>query len=177
MNIGKLHYAIVATTVCLLSACAGIPVTTNVNAALASSAQCHSFAWAGSFRGGPLSATLANPVNEAQLRSAIETHLQSLGVRNDGSSPDCLVGYGIGLHGVVEDWGWGPGWGPWWGGPYWGGPYVYPEAVIAVDLYDARSRQPIWHAYARIAPSELRGEHSQQGIDAATAAIFLKYLH
>lgn len=177
MNAGSFQYATAALALCLLSACAAIPVSTNVNAALASSVQCHSFAWAGSFRGGPLSATIANPVNEAQLRSAIESHLSALGVRAEASSPDCLVGYGIGLHGVVEDWAWGPGWGPWWGGPYWGGPYIYPEAVIAVDLYDARSHQAIWHGYARIAPSELRGEHSQQGIEAAVAAIFTKYLH
>jgi hypothetical protein len=180
MNIGNLKYGIAALVVCLLSACAAIPVSTNVNAALASSVQCHTFAWAGAFRGGPLTATLANPVNEAHLRAAIETHLQSFGVRTDASNPDCLVGYGIGQHGVVADWGWGPGWGPWWGwgwGPYWGGPYVFPEAIVAVDLYDGRSHQPIWHAHARIAPSELSGEHSQQGIDAAVAAIFTKYLH
>lgn len=181
MKLKPLGLVLAAVALGALAACA-IPVSSDVNRALVNSVQCHTFAFAGSFRGGPLSATIANPVNEAHLRSAIETHLQSVGVRTDASSPDCLVGYGIGLHGVVEDWGWGPGWGPWWGGPYWGGPYwggpyIYPEAVIAVDLYDARSHQPIWHAYARIAPSELRGEHSQQGIDAAVTAIFSKYLH
>src|SRR5579871_3037224 len=110
MHIRNLKYAIATLLVGLLGACAAIPVTTNVNAALASSVQCHTFAWAGAFRGGPLTATLANPVNEAHLRSAIETHLQSLGARLDGSNPDCLVGYGIGEHSVVEDWGWDPGW-------------------------------------------------------------------
>jgi uncharacterized protein DUF4136 len=177
MNAQTLRIAIAATVGCLLSACAGIPVSSDVNPALVNSVQCHTFYWAGSFRGGPLSATLANPVNEARLRSAIETHLESLGVRTAGSNPDCLVGYGIGLGGVVEDWAWGPGWGPWWGSPYWGGPYVYPEAMVAVDLYDAHGGQPIWHAYARTAASALRGEHSQQGIDAAVTAIFSRYLH
>jgi hypothetical protein len=177
MSSGKLTYAIAAALLCALSACTSIPVATNLNPALAGGVQCHTFAWAGSFRGGPLTATIANPVNEARLRSAIESHLEALGVRANASSPDCLVGYGIGEHGVIEDWAWGPGWGPWWGGPYWGGPYVYPEAVIAVDLYDGRSHQPIWHADARIAPSELTGEHSQQGIDAAVTAIFAKYMH
>ena len=151
-------------------------MTSDVNQTLVGRVQCHSFTWAGSFRGGPLSGTIANPVNEARLRSAIEAHLQSVGVHTDASTPDCLVGYGIGLQGVVEDWGWGPGWGPWWG-PYWGGPYIYPEAIIGVDLFDARTHEPIWHAYARIAPSELRGEHAQRGINEAVTAIFLKYLH
>src|SRR5262249_47904272 len=89
MNIGNLKYAIAVLLGGLLSACAVIPVSTNVNAALASSVQCHTFAWAGAFRGGPLTATLANPVNEAHLRSAIETHLQAVGVRLDASNPDC----------------------------------------------------------------------------------------
>lgn len=179
MKIKTLKIVPATALLCLLSACATIRVSSNVNETLANSVQCHSFGWAGSFRGGPLSATIANPVNESYLRSAIETHLESLGMRADATRPDCLVGYGIGLRGVVEDWAWGPGWGwgPWWGGPYWGGPYVYPEAIIGVDLYDARSHQAIWHAYARIEPSALRGEHSQQGIDAAVSALFSKYLH
>ena len=177
VNMQLRRIALVSTLGCLLSACVGIPVSSDVNGALASSVQCHTFAWAGAFRAGALSATLANPVNEARLRSAIQMHLESLGARNTASSPDCLVGYGIGRGGVMEDWAWGPGWGPYWGPPYWGGPYFYPEALVAVDLYDARSRQPIWHASARLAPSSLSGEHAQQGIDAAVTAIFSKYLH
>src|SRR5690349_8289771 len=133
MKVEPVKIAVAAAAASLLSACAAIPVSSDVNTALVNSVQCHTFSWAGSFHSGPLSGTIANPVNEARLRSAIEAHLQSLGVRAETSSPDCLVGYGIGLHGVVEDWAWGPGWGPWWGPPYWGGPYIYPEAIVAVD--------------------------------------------
>lgn len=177
MNSGTIRCALVAAVVCLASACAAIPVSSDVNAQLVSSVPCHTFAWAGAFRGGPLSNTIANPVNEARLRSAIETHLESLGVRADATTPDCLVGYGMGLGGAVEDWDFGPGWGPWWGAPYWGGPFIYPEAIVAVDLYTGRTHEPLWHGYARVAPSSLRGEHAQQGIDAAVAAIFTRYLH
>jgi hypothetical protein len=164
-----------AALIALLSACTSIPVSSDVNTALIHSVQCHTFAWAGSFRGGPLSATYANPVNEARLRTAIETHLQSVGLHQVPSGADCLVGYGIGVHGVLEDWNWGWGMGPWWGSPVWGAPYVYPEAIVAVDLYDAHSNQPLWHAYAREAAAGLQGDRAAQGIDAAVAAIFTKY--
>jgi hypothetical protein len=165
-----------AMAACLLSACA-IPVTSQVNEAVVHTVQCHSFAWAGSFQGGPLTSTIANPVNEAQLRSAIQSHFESSSAVFSTSNPDCLVGYGIGVHGVLTGWDWGAGWGPWWGGPYWGGPYVYPEAVVVVDLYAARSHQPIWHANARVAPSSLEGDRARQGIGDAVAAIFTKYPH
>jgi hypothetical protein len=98
---------IVATiAVCGLAACASISVTSNVNTSMMHTVQCHTFSWAGSFHGGPLASTLANPVNEAQLRSAIQTHLQAVGVQPVTSGADCLVGYGIGEHHVAEGWDW-----------------------------------------------------------------------
>ncbi len=156
---------------CCLTACATISVTSQVNAPLVHTVQCHTFAWAGAFHGGALSATLANPINEARLRSDIQAHLQAAGVQPATAGADCLVGYGIGMHGVPEGWvGWGWGWGPWWGGPY-----VYPEAIVGVDLYDAHSGQPLWHAFAREDAWDLKGDKAAQGIDSAIAAIFSKY--
>src|SRR3977135_4342549 len=81
---------------------------------------------------------------------------------------DCLVGYGIGSSTVVEDaypYGWGWGWDP----------YVYREGIIAVDLYDAKSRQPLWHASVEQSLYRLNGAEAEKRIDAAVAAIFTKY--
>jgi hypothetical protein len=169
----------VAVAVFGLAACATISVTSQVNAPLVHTVQCHTFAWAGSFGGGALSATLANPINEARLRSDIQAHLQAAGVQPSTAGADCLVGYGIGMRQVPEDWSaWGPGWGwGWWGWgpPWWGGPYVYPEAIVGVDLYDARSGRPLWHALAHEDAWELKGDKAAQGIDSAVAALFSKY--
>ena len=55
----------------------------------------------GLFRRGA-AGTLANPANEAWLRSAIQTHLQAVGMRSVASGADCLVGYGIGVRDVLE---------------------------------------------------------------------------
>ena len=159
-----------------LSACAGgIPVKADVNTALISHVTCNSYAWAGAFHGNsPLRSTVANPVNEQILRQAIAAHLGG-NVLKAGTPADCLVGYGIGSNQVVEGYtpyyGWG--WGPYWGG-YWGGPYVYTQGVIAVDVYDARSRQPLWHAAADQSLAGVNGAEAANRINAAVAAIFAK---
>jgi hypothetical protein len=181
---------LVAAGACALTACATLTVRSDVNSALYHPGQCHTFAWAGSFsevRSGARN-TLANPVNESRLRSAIASHLQALGVRPVAANADCLVGYGIGSRVVVEDygpywgagpyWGWGYGWGPYWGG--WGPwgpayPYVYHEGVIGVDLYDGRTHEALWHAQVNQNLQGATGTDAEQKINVAVSAIFAKY--
>jgi hypothetical protein len=170
-----------------LAACTTPRVTSDVNTALIASVHCHTFAWSGSFHPRPDSpqrATIANPLNEARLRSAITANLASKGVQPANESPDCFVGYGIGSRNVVEGaypvgwgWGWGYGWGYGWGGPYggWDYPYVYHEGMVGVDLYDAKSRQPLWHAVANVSLSGLTGAEAEKRINEAVAAVFTKY--
>jgi hypothetical protein len=175
-----------------LAACTTLRVTSDVNRAVVGTVQCHTFAWAGSFRGdSPMRNGIANPVNEARLRSSITGQLAAVGMQPvaPGGAPDCLVGYGIGARTSIEGaypagwgWGWGVGYGYGWrGGPYgywgWDEPYVYHEGIIAVDLYDGRSKQPIWHASANQSLQGAVGADAEQKIDKAVAAIFTKYPH
>ncbi len=162
---------------CTLAACVTLRVTSTVNPSLVRTVQCHTVAWAGSFTGSSaLRSTIANPVNEGFLRSAIATQLSAKGTQMVTSGADCLIGYGIGARNVVEGaypyWGWGWGWGPGFG---WYGPYLYREGIIGVDLYDARSRQALWHAYVHEDLFGLTGQKAEQSIDAAVSAIFTKY--
>ncbi|MBV9344514.1 MAG: DUF4136 domain-containing protein [Gammaproteobacteria bacterium] len=156
-----------------LAAC-GIYVRSDVNHELIGSVHCGSYAWAGAFRGSsPLRGTIANPLNEDRLRSAITAHVPGGAVQPVGSSADCLIGYGIGSNYVIDGaWPYGYGWGYGWG---WAGPYVYREGIIAVDLYDAKSRKPLWHAAAEQSLYGLSGAEAGKRIDAAVAAIFSKY--
>jgi len=160
----------------LLSAGCALNVRSDANPALLSSVHCGSYAWAGAFRGAsPLRNTIANPLNEERLRSAIATHLVPGGsVLPAGSPADCLVGYGIGGNTVVDPgpyYGWGYGWGYYgWGG----GPYAYREGIISVDLYDAKSRQPMWHASADQSLFDVSGADAEKRINEAIAAIFSK---
>jgi hypothetical protein len=170
-----------------MAGCTSLRVTSDVNAPLAASVRCHSFAWAGAFRGdSALRNGIANPINENRLRAAISTHLTSAGVPPATGEADCLVGYGIGAQTSIEGvypgfgYGYGYGWG-WrrgWGGPWgWDEPYVYHEGIVAVDLYDGKSKQPIWHASVEQSLHGLTGAKAEQRIDAAVAAIFTKYPH
>jgi hypothetical protein len=176
-----------------LAACTSLRVTSDVNRAVVGSVQCHTFAWAGAFKGdSPMRNGIANPVNEARLRGAITAQLAAVGVQPvaAGGNADCLVGYGIGAQTAIEGaypagWGWGWGVGYGWGwrgglaGGYWGWdePYIYHEGIIAVDLYDARSKQPIWHASANQSLRGAVGAEAEEKIDKAVAAIFTKYPH
>jgi hypothetical protein len=161
------------------SACAYIPVRTDANAALIHA--CHSYDWAGSFRGNTsLRTTIANPLNESRLRAAIAARMQAMGVTQATGSADCLVGYGIGAQNVIAGGPyWGGGWG--WGGGYWGGwggwydPGVFREGIIGVDIYDGKSREPMWHAHADQDLTGVQGPEAQKRIDAAVQAIFAKY--
>ncbi len=174
-----------------LAGCTTLRVTSDVNRAVVGSVQCHTFGWAGTFKGdSPMRNGIANPVNEARLRGAIQAQFATLGVQPaTGAPPDCLVGYGIGARSQVEGaypagWGWGFGYGYGWGwrgggiyGGYggWDEPYVYHEGIIAVDLYDAKSKQPIWHASVNQGLFGATGAEAEQKIDKAVAVIFTKY--
>jgi hypothetical protein len=176
-----------------LAACTSLRVTSDVNKAVVGSVQCHTFAWAGAFRGdSPMRNGIANPVNEARLRGAITAHLASVGVQPvaAGGNADCLVGYGIGARTAIEGayppgwaWGWGAGYGWGWRHGYavgywgWDEPYIYHEGIVAVDLYDARSKQPIWHASTNQSLHGAVGAEAEQKIDKAVTAIFTKYPH
>ena len=168
-----------------LAGCA-LQVRSDVNRTAFHAGQCHTFSWAGSFNpDNPMHATVANPVNESRLRAAITQHMQAIGVQLTKENADCLVGYGIGSTLVVDPvvypmgypygygyWGWG---GPYWGAWGWGGPYVYREGMIGIDLYDAKTREALWHASVDQNLYGATGADAEQKIDAAVAAIFTHF--
>ena len=49
------------------------------------------------------------------------------------------------------------------------------ETRIAVDLFDAKSHQPIWHASVSQNVYDLTGPKAEEKINAGTAAIFAKF--
>jgi hypothetical protein len=169
---------------CALASCSTLYVRSDVNSALIGSVHCGTFAWVGAFRGNsPLRNTVANPVNESRLRNAIAMHLgSSAGFQSSPEKADCLVGYGIGSNYVVDGgwpyygYGWGPGWGYGYGWGYgWGGPYGYREGIIAVDVYDAKSKQALWHASVDQSLYGVTGAEAEKRINAAVTALFSKY--
>src|SRR5258707_4925801 len=171
-----------------LEACTSYPVRTDINPNM-SVTSCHSYAFADEHVANTdQPSAFGNPLNAERLRQAIEANMSAKGIQKaaDRKSSDCVVGYAMGTRQVFDDyygnfgigWGWGGGWGNrgWWGGGLgYDGPYVRDETRISVDLFDARSRVPIWHASVSQSVAELTGPHAVERINAATTAIFTKF--
>ena len=173
---------VAAALISSLAACTSLHVTSDVNADLIGSVHCRTFAWAGSFRGAsPLRGTIANPVNEIRLRSAIAAHFAASGVQETTADPDCLVGYGIGARDVVGGaypygyYGWGYPYGPYGYYGYYGGPWVYSEGIITIDLFDAKSHQALWHASVNQNLIGSSNAEAERRIGEAVALLFTRY--
>jgi Domain of unknown function (DUF4136) len=173
-------------TLLALGACS-LPVRTDINPNL-SVTSCHTYAFADEHVANTdQPSAFGNPLNAERLRQAIEANMSARGIQKaaDRKSADCVVGYAMGTRQVFDDyygnfgigWGWGGGWGNrgWGGGFGYDGPYVRDETRISVDLFDAKSRVPIWHASVSQSVAELTGPHAVERINAATTAIFTKF--
>ncbi|MGC1521116.1 MAG: DUF4136 domain-containing protein [Steroidobacteraceae bacterium] len=166
-----------------LSACGGLPVKTDANPNL-SVASCHTYAFANEHvANADQPAAYGNPLNAERLRVSIAANLAAKGIQPvDRKVADCVVGYAMGSRQVFNDYyaGWA-GWGGYgwrrgvYGGWVWDGPMVSDETRIAVDLFDARSHMPIWHASVSQSVGDLTGPNAEARISAGTAAIFAKF--
>jgi Domain of unknown function (DUF4136) len=172
-----------------LGACTSLPVQTDINPNM-SAASCHSYAFADEHVvNTDHPSAFGNPLNADRLRVAIEGNMAAKGFQKavDRKSADCVVGYAMGTRQVFDDfygdmgvgWGWGGGWGyrrgGWGGGFGYDGPYVRDETRISIDLFDAKTRIPIWHASVSQSVSDLTGPNAVEKINAATTAIFTKF--
>ena len=169
-----------------LAACTTLPVTTDANPNMSVSS-CHTYTFANEhIANSDHPAAYGNPLNAQRLREAVAVNLAAKGIQPaDPATAQCVVGYAIGTRQVFNDyyagwggWGYG-GWGPRRGGFYggwgWDGPYVSDETRIAVDIFDAKSRTPIWHASVSQNVSNLTGPNAEAKISQGTAAIFAKF--
>jgi hypothetical protein len=180
--------ATVAGTVGLgLTACTTLPVTTDANPNMSVS-NCHTYAFANEHvANSDHPAAYGNPLNAERLRVAVASNLAAKGIQPaDRGTAECVVGYAIGTRQVFNDYyaGWGGwGYGGWGygrrggfgGGWGWDGPYVSDETRIAVDIFDNKSRTPIWHASVSQSVSNLTGPNAESKISQGTAAIFAKF--
>lgn len=185
LNNHLIHAAAAAALGLSLAACTTLPVTTDANPNM-SVLNCHTYAFANEHvANGDQPAAYGNPLNAERLRIAIAANLAAKGIQPaPRNTAECVVGYAMGSRQVFDDYyagfggGWGYGWGRsggFYGGWGWDGPYVRDETRIAVDLFDAKSRTPIWHASVNQSVADLTGPNAEAKISAGTAAIFAKF--
>jgi hypothetical protein len=174
-----------------LSACNTVAVRTDYARDMSASI-CHTYAFANEHvANADEPAAYGNPLNAERLRVSIQSNMAARGIQLvDRGQADCVVGYAMGSRQVFDTyyggyygagWGFGGGFrrgglGRGFGGGFgYDGPWVENETRIAVDLFDAKSHKPIWHASASQNVYELSGPEAVQKIDLATAAIFSKF--
>jgi hypothetical protein len=74
--------------------------------------------------------------------------------------------------------GWGWGGRGWWGGGYWGSDldvHQYREGTLSIDIFDAKSRRPVWHGWAKKELSRKDIEQSEEPIRHAVTAVLAKF--
>jgi hypothetical protein len=184
----KLIHVVLATTAAFgLCACETVTVKTD-SAHDITADGCHTYAFANEHVAGvDQPAAYGNPLNAERLKVSIQNNMAARGIQLvDRAQADCVVGYAMGSRQVFDGYYggyYGAGWGygyygrGWRYGGGWGydGPWVSNETRIAVDLFDAKTHKPIWHASTSQTTYELSGPEAVQKIDLATAAIFNKF--
>ena len=181
-----IHSAVAAGVLVSLAACNTVSVKTDVAKDMSVST-CHTYVFAQEHvANADQPAAYGNPLNAQRLKIAVQSNLSAKGIQQAASreSADCIVGYALGSRQVFDDYygglygGFGFGGGfrrrGFGGGFYADGPWVQNEVRIAVDLFDAKSHKPIWHASASQDTYELSGPNAEAKINLATAAIFNK---
>jgi hypothetical protein len=108
---------------------------------------------------------------------------------NDAASADFAVDFTIGSRERIDinsypqpyaargwaGWGGGPGW---WGGPYWGNTIdvrQVREGTLSIDVFDAHTRRPVWHGWAKRDLSRSDIEQSEAPIREAVQAVLAKF--
>jgi hypothetical protein len=119
-----------------------------------------------------------SPLNRRRIEEAIESELAAKGFQKatDRASADFAVSYTVGARDRVDVYSYpAPYAGPWrWGYPYFGHDVdvtMYREGTLAIDVFDGKSHQPVWHGWATKRISERDVKHAAQQIPPAVATV------
>jgi hypothetical protein len=149
----------------------------------------HTYAWeqatSDTTAGGP---AFKNPLNVKRLRAAVDANLAKHGLQPvvEGTVPDAYVVVAIGTRQNIEtDYRspvrFGMGWGyrhpGFMSSVAWDNDnvYTYREGRIAIDLFDAKKREAIWHASVEQDMTYLTGDKAEARINEVVAAMFAKF--
>jgi hypothetical protein len=130
---------------------------------------------------------LPNALIAQRAEDSIRGYLQSRGYVyvEDAAKADFTVDFTLGaeqrteIYSYPEPWssGWcaGPGW---WGGPYWNSTLdvrQIQEGTISVNIFDNKTRRPVWHGWAQKTLSPGDVDHSAEAINTAMTAVLGKF--
>lgn len=123
-----------------------------------------------------------SPLNRRRIVAAIESELAEKGMRKieDRDAADFVVAYTVGARDKIDVQSYPAAYhGSWrWGWPYFGNEvdvHAYTEGTLAIDIFDGKTRQPVWHGRAqkRITAQDIEDAAGQ--IRAATSMILSEF--
>ena len=131
-----------------------------------------------------------NELVAKQITDAIDRQFATKGLaRTEGDTADLLVAYQVAVNQEKEmtTWDTGYGAGPGWGGRYYGGYYggggmststtsTIHIGTVAVDMYDAATKQLVWRGMAsKQIDEKAKPEKRQKNLDKGMAKLFKNY--
>jgi hypothetical protein len=122
-----------------------------------------------------------NPLVEQRAYDAIRAELTSKGFSYvaDPLQADFAVDFSIGARDRLDVRSYPPPYGgPRFHGGWWGNEIdvrQYQEGTLAINVFDVRSRKPVWHGSGKKELSESDLEHSQGVIHEAVAAVLANF--
>jgi len=167
-----------AISAALLAGCASTPDVKVDADPSANTSNYRTYAWAYSDTPRGM-----NPLTYQRVRQSIDAYLAGRGY-TQASAPDFAVGFTLGARDKVEVDSMGP-YGPYYPGygvgfrRGWAAPYSsvdvrnVTEGTLAIDIYDAASKQPVWHG---VATQNIGSQAvTQDQIDLAVSSVLSKF--
>jgi hypothetical protein len=123
-----------------------------------------------------------SPLNVQRIMTAIDRELAAKGYHKapNRESADFVVSFTVGTRDKIDIYDFPPAYnGPWyWHSRYWGQGVVsgtYREGTLAIDVFDQRTRAPVWHGRVskRITSAVL--DDTETAINEAVSAILAEF--
>jgi hypothetical protein len=179
----KSKFLVIAAILIVASGCATTLQTHSDHDASQDFSGYRTFAWMSDqpMMAPPEQIARVSPLNRNRIEKAIESELTAKGFQKtaDRSAASFVVSYTVGARDRVDAQSYpAPYAGPWrWGYPYWRDVDVrtYTEGTLAIDIFDGKTHQPVWHGRGSKQITEHDVTHAAEEIPPAVAAILKEF--
>jgi hypothetical protein len=183
MNMKSLPFAVIAG-ILMLCGCAARLETHSDHDTKQDFSKYHTFAWMAEqpMIAPPEDIARVSPLNRRRIEQAIETELARKGFMRveERNTADFVVSYTVGARDRLDVQSYPtPYRGPWlWGYPYFGHDVdvtMYREGTLAVDVFDGKTHQPVWHGWGTKRINDQDVKHAGELIPPAVAAVLKSF--
>lgn len=126
-----------------------------------------------------------SPLTQKKITDAIERELVNRGfvLSGDRETADFVVAYTVGTRDRIEATSYPITYRGMWGWHLYGGHYydtevvhrMYTEGTLGIDVFDGKTKQPVWHGWATKTISPSDRQNPSPSIQKAVSAIFARF--